>query len=552
MESMGANSNKDWWRDATVYQIYPRSFADANGDGIGDIPGIDSRVEYLASLGIDAVWLSPFYPSQLADGGYDVDNYRDVDHRLGSLTDFDRLVAHLHDAGLRIVIDIVPNHTGSNHPWFRQALAEGPGSPARDRYIFRDPVGPPPGAPPSDWQSIFGGPAWEQVADGQYYLHYYAKEQPDLNWANPEVRADFVTTLRFWADRGVDGFRIDVAHGLTKDLSADPLPSQAEIDRIGPGPDHPMWDRDEVHEIYAEWRAVFNSYDPPRSGIGEVWAATAGRRARYATPAGLGQAFNFDLLYAPFEAAAFRSTVERNLAQAALSGSTSTWVLSNHDVVRHPTRYSQPQLADPDRVREQAQAWIASGGRVPHAEPALGAARARAATLFMLALPGAAYLYQGEELGLPEVIDIAPQHRQDPAFFRSAGKEIGRDGARVPLPWTRSGPSFGFGPGISHIPQPDWYAEMSVEAQAGEPASSLAMYRQALKLRHLLSEGEDLTWLDPPDDAATHFRRSPTWSCVTNFASHPVPRPPGRLLMASGPLAGREEIPPATTLWLAG
>ncbi|MDR1295320.1 MAG: glycoside hydrolase family 13 protein [Bifidobacteriaceae bacterium] len=546
---MGETSKLDWWRSAVVYQVYPRSFADGNGDGIGDVTGLTSHVGYLAGLGVDAVWLSPFYPSHLADGGYDVDDYRDVDPRLGTLTQFDAMVAALHGAGLRLIVDIVPNHTGSAHPWFVEALASPRGSRARDRYIFRDPL-PGTDLPPSDWTSIFGGSAWQRVADGQFYLHYYAAEQPDLNWANPEVRADFARTLRFWSDRGVDGFRIDVAHGLAKDLHADPLPSQAEIDRIGPGPDHPMWDRDEVHAIYAQWREIFDSYDPPRAAVGEVWVASPQRRARYATPAGLGQAFNFDLLRAPFEAGAFRSIVAANLDIAATSGSTSTWVLSNHDVVRHPTRYGLPQFADADDAQAMAQAWIASGGCEPAQDVALGLARARAATLFMLALPGSAYLYQGEELGLPEVAEIPPSARQDPAFFRSEGREMGRDGARVPLPWTRTGPSFGFGASLSHLPQPPWFGEFSVEAEDATPTSTLNTYRQALALRRRLGHGEVLEWMDTGDDDVLALRRPGGWMCVTNFAGRPAVRPPGRLLMASGPLANHDLVPAATTLWL--
>jgi alpha-glucosidase len=549
MEPMGQAKRVDWWREATVYQIYPRSFADANGDGIGDLAGITGRVRYLAGLGIDAVWLSPFYPSGLADGGYDVDNYRDVDPRLGTLADFDMLAAVLHEAGLKLVVDIVPNHTGAGHPWFREALAAPAGSAARDRYIFRDGRGPGRSEPPSDWGSIFGGSAWQASGDGQFYLHYYALEQPDLNWDNPEVRADFANTLRFWADRGVDGFRIDVAHGLAKQIGPGPLPSQAEIDAIGPGPDHPLWDRDEVHQIYAEWRAIFNSYDPPLAAVAEAWVATPDRRARYATSASLGQAFNFDLLRAPFAAGAFRQIVTRNLAEAASAGSTSTWVLSNHDVVRHATRYGLPQLADPGQAGTMAQDWIRSGGCEPVEDRALGLARARAATLFVLALPGSAYLYQGEELGLPEVAAIPDSARQDPAFFRSAGREMGRDGARVPLPWTRTGPSFGFSPGDAHLPQPVWFGGYSVEAEEADPHSTLAVYRQALALRRLLVSGEDLTWLDAAD-GVLHFRRTDRWRCATNFTDHPAPRPPGRLLMSSGDLGRNHEIPPATTCWL--
>ncbi len=420
----------DWWRQAVVYQVYPRSFADANGDGIGDVRGIRSRVPYLQRLGVDAVWLSPFYPSALADGGYDVDDYRDVDPRLGTLEDFDELVAELHAAGIRVIVDIVPNHTSNRHEWFVEALASPKGSVARDRYIFRDGLGEGGTLPPADWTSAFGGPAWEPVGDGQWYLHYFATEQPDLNWDNREVRDDFLTTLRFWSDRGVDGFRIDVAHGLAK-LLDDELPDQAALDALPRDGGHPLWDRDEVHAIYAEWRAVFDSYSPPRTAVAEAWVDTP-RRPRYASREGLGQAFNFDLLEASFDAATFRRIVDANLALAAESGSSTTWVLSNHDVVRHATRYGLPEPVDPGE--KHGAAWLLSGGLHPVLDAERGLRRARAATLFMLGLPGSAYLYQGEELGLHEVADIPPSERQDPAYFRNPGVDIGRDGCRVPHP----------------------------------------------------------------------------------------------------------------------
>ncbi|CAL9669510.1 Alpha-1,4-glucan:maltose-1-phosphate maltosyltransferase [Streptomyces sp. enrichment culture] len=370
-----------WWRQAVVYQIYPRSFADADGDGIGDLPGITSRVPYLRDLGVDAVWLSPFYPSALADGGYDVDDHRDVDPRIGTLEQFDELVAALHAAGIRVVVDIVPNHTSNRHAWFREALAAGPGSAARERYIFRRGKGPNGEEPPTDWTAAFGGPAWEPVGDGEWYLHLFAPEQPDLNWANPEVRADFLTTLRFWADRGVDGFRVDVAHMLAKDLT-EPLPSMQELWAEGiPDGTHRLEDRDEVHAIYREWRAVFDEYTPPRTAVAEAWVP-AHRRSRYASPEGLGQAFNFDLLQADWDAAAFRKIIEQNLELAHASGASSTWVFSNHDVVRHATRYALPAGTD-------LTAWLLGGGTDPRPDLAQGLRRARAATLLALALPGA-------------------------------------------------------------------------------------------------------------------------------------------------------------------
>ena len=537
-------SDAAWWRQAVVYQVYPRSFADADGDGIGDLRGVRSRVEYLQRLGVDAVWLSPFYPSALADGGYDVDDYRDVDPRLGTLDDFDAMVTTMHEAGIRVIVDIVPNHTSDRHKWFGMALHAGRGSAERNRYIFRDGTGADRSLPPADWTSLFGGPAWEPVGDGQWYLHIFAAEQPDLNWDDRSVRDDFLVTLRFWADRGVDGFRIDVAHGLAKSLGAQ-LPSQAELDLLPQGRGHPLWDRDEVHEIYAEWRTVFDSYDPPRTAVAEAWVEPS-RRSRYASAEGLGQAFNFDLLEAEFDAATYRRVVEENLALAAVSGSSSTWVLSNHDVVRHATRYGLPTRVKP--ADHPAAAWLLSGGTAPPLDAMLGLRRARAATLFMLALPGSAYLYQGEELGLPEVVDIPAALRQDPAFFRSSGREVGRDGCRVPPPWTRAGPSFGFGEHGAHLPQPSWFGDLSVEVQEGDPDSTLVLYREALRWRRQLRAPERLEWQHSAQ-SVLHFVRPGGWHTITNFGSTSVVLPKGQLALVSGPLDSGL-LPANTTAWV--
>jgi alpha-glucosidase len=533
-----------WWRQAVVYQVYPRSFADADGDGIGDLRGVRSRVEYLRELGVDAVWLSPFYPSALADGGYDVDDYRNVDPRLGSLEDFDDLVTALHEAGIRVIVDIVPNHSSNRHEWFVDALQSAKGSGERHRYIFRDGESDDGSLPPSDWTSMFGGPAWEPVGDGQWYLHIFAAEQPDLNWDDRSVRDDFLMTLRFWADRGVDGFRIDVAHGLAKSLE-NTLPTQSELEKLPPGGGHPLWDRDEVHDIYAEWRTVFDSYDPPRTAVAEAWVEPS-RRSRYASPAGLGQAFNFDLLQANFDAMTYRRIVEENLALAAMSGSSSTWVLSNHDVVRHATRFGLP--ASTGLTDEPAAAWLLSGGTVPPLDVSLGLTRARAATLFMLALPGSAYLYQGEELGLHEVADIPSAYRQDPAYFRSSGREVGRDGCRVPPPWTRAGKSFGFGPNGAHLPQPPWFADVAVDVQEGDPHSTLTLYRDALRWRRQLRGSESLEW-QVSAESVLHFVRAGGWHTVTNFGAAPVALPRGSLAIASGPL-DLGMLPGNTTAWV--
>ena len=534
----------DWWADAAVYQIYPRSFADSGDDGLGDLRGVTSRVPYLSSLGIDAVWLSPFYPSALADGGYDVDDYRDVDPRLGILDDFDEMVAALHSAGIRVIVDLVPNHTSDRHAWFTEALAAPKGSPARDRYVFRDGTGPDGASPPSDWQSIFGGSAWAQAPDGQWYLHMFAPEQPDLNWDNPEVRADFLTTLRFWADRGVDGFRIDVAHGLTKDLT-EPFTPTAELpDLADADGSHPLWDRDEVHDIYAEWRRVFDEYDPPRMAVAEACVAPS-RRHRYVGVDGLHQAFNFDLLEAAWDAEEFRARIDRQVADTESAGTSATWVLSNHDVVRHATRYGLPGAED--NPRETAAAWLLSDGTEPPLDRDLGLRRARAATLLTLALPGSVYLYQGEELGLHEVGDLPTELIHDPEFRRSGGTRKGRDGCRVPIPWTSNGPSFGFSRGTPHLPQPEWFADYSVAAEEADPHSTLEIYRRALALRSKL-RGRGFAWHDETRPQVLHFVRPEGWDCITNFGSEPVPLPEGTVLFASAPIDAHL-LPPNTTVW---
>ncbi|MBP2437449.1 glycoside hydrolase family 13 protein [Microbacterium amylolyticum] len=542
-------SDAEWWRQAAVYQIYPRSFADANGDGIGDLRGIISRIPYLRELGVDAVWLSPFYTSALADGGYDVDDYRDIDPRIGTLDDFDDMVRELRSAGIRIVVDLVPNHSSNLHEWFQQALAAPKGSPERDRYIFRDGTGKNGELPPADWTSIFGGPAWTRVADGQWYLHNFASEQPDFNWNNPEVREDFLTTLRFWSDRGVDGFRVDVAHGLSKDLP-EILPSQAELDALPKDGTHPLWDRDEVHEIYRTWRDVFNEYDPPRTAVAEAWVP-AERRIRYASQEGLGQAFNFDLLECDFDAAQFRDVVTHNLGLVAASGSSSTWVFSNHDVVRHATRYGLPPRGD-NTTEKQGSAWLLTEGTTPELDAELGLRRARAATLFALALPGSAYLYQGEELGLHEVADIPAEQRQDPSFFRNPGVDPGRDGCRVPLPWEADGPSYGFGAGGAHLPQPSWFGASSVAAQEGDENSTLSMYRRALQLRRELQTAETVEWDEELSQGdVLVFSRPNGWTCATNFGDAPATLPAGEVILSSvTEPAEAGVLPAASTVWL--
>ena len=483
-----------WWRQAVVYQVYPRSFQDTTGSGLGDINGITGRIPYLRQLGVDAIWLSPFYPSELADGGYDVADYRDVDPKLGSMDDFDRLAAAAHAADIKVVVDIVPNHSSHLHPWFRQALADGPGSPARDRYIFRDGKGPNGDEPPTRWQNHFGGPAWTRVDDGQWYLHMFAKEQPDWNWRNPDVRADFLETLRFWCDHGVDGFRIDVAHGLAKDLDRDDLDDYVVMSTNDMPADgsHPVLDRDEVHDIYREWRReVFNRYDPPRFAVAEAWVRPE-RQYLYASPDELGQVFNFEFAKKDWIRDDMHLAIEEGLESAERSGSSATWVMSNHDVIRHASRYGLPQV--PALSHHQlAKDWLLRDGTTYEENRELGAKRARAAILMELALPGSTYIYQGEELGLPEVADIPWDELEDPTAFNSVREQIekGRDGCRVPLPWVAADApklddpddefghdgSFGFSPAGAehdpHLPQPKWYKDFAVDVEDADPNSML-------------------------------------------------------------------------------
>ncbi|WP_433421503.1 glycoside hydrolase family 13 protein [Microtetraspora malaysiensis] len=505
-----------WWHDAVVYEIYVRSFADSTGDGVGDLAGVRSRLPYLADLGVDAIWLTPFYRSPMADGGYDVADYRDVDPLFGTLDDFDDLVADAHGQGLRLMVDIVPNHSSAAHPWFQKALNAPESSPERDRYIFRP---SPPGRPdtePNNWLSVFGGPAWTRLPDGDWYLHLFAPQQPDFNWNNPEVREDFRTTLRFWLDRGVDGFRIDVAMGLHK---AEGLPDTT----LGFGARSPIWSRPEVHQVYREWRAVLDSYPGDRAAVGEVWTDSAEDLALYVRSDELHQSFNFAWLEAPWSADAFREVIETTLAAMR----APTWVLSNHDVVRHATRYGEGA-----------------------ADPGAGLARARAALLAMLALPGSAYLYQGEELGLTEVKNLPPEVRQDPVYFRTKGAMPGRDGCRVPLPWSGTAPPFGFGSGGSWLPQPPEWAGLTVERQMTDPGSSLSFYRRALAARRSLrgTLPDTITWLDAPAGALV-FSRDPL-VCAVNCGTDPVRLPPHeRVLISSAPLDGGM-LPPDTGAWL--
>ncbi|MGI8614967.1 MAG: glycoside hydrolase family 13 protein [Nocardioidaceae bacterium] len=540
-----------WWATAVVYQVYLRSFADGDGDGLGDIAGLRSRLPYLASLGVDALWVNPWYPSPMEDAGYDVSDYRAIEPAFGTLADAEDFVREAHECGFKVLLDIVPNHTSATHPWFEAALRDEPG--ARERYIFRAGRGPHGAEPPNDWRSNFGGPAWTRTTDpdgapGEWYLHLFAPGQPDLEWSNPQVRGEFEDTLRFWFDRGIDGFRIDVAHGLSK---AAGLPDAGDRDEGAQHNDpHPAWDQDEVHDIYRAWRKVADSYDPPRIFVAEAWVSGNDRLARYVRSDELHTAFQFDLLRAPWRAAVLREVINDAAASAASVGAPSTWVLSNHDVVRHATRYARSQ---PDRM--MSNHWERS--RWAHETPdrELGLRRARAAILLALALPGVAYLYQGEELGLDEVEDIPGQLRQDPTWVQSGYTDPGRDGCRVPLPWSGGEPPFGFSPdhatAAPWLPQPTSWAPLTAQRQDGAGSSTLTLYRRALALRReRLADLTPLSWVGSPDGSLA-FRRG-WFSCWVNTGVRSIELPAGRVLLASTPGTDGRRLPADTTVWLAG
>ncbi|WP_442906418.1 glycoside hydrolase family 13 protein [Kineococcus sp. NBC_00420] len=533
-------SSTPWWRDAVIYQVYPRSFADGDGDGMGDLPGITARLPHLADLGVDAVWLSPVYPSPQKDAGYDVADYRGIEAMFGTLDDFGRLSERAHELGLRVVMDLVPNHTSADHVWFRAALAAGPGSPERARYLFREGDGD---APPNSWRSVFGGPAWTRVEDGSWYLHLFDSSQPDLDWTNPEVVAEFEDVLRFWLDRGVDGFRIDVAHGLVK---ADGLPEwdhdQALLDgSAATGERPPMWDQEGVHEIYRGWRRVLDAYPGDRMLVAEAWVTPPERLARYLRGDEMHQAFNFDYLRAPWRAAELRAVITSTLVAHETVGAPATWVLSNHDVVRHASRLGYPAGQEPTS---------GVGPDDPQPDAELGLRRARAATTFMLALPGGAYVYQGEELGLPEVTTLPAGVRQDPSFARTNGEDTGRDGCRVPIPWEGGEPSYGFGPGpAGWLPQPELWGRLSVAAQTGVAGSTLELYRTLIARRRELHLGRGtLRWHEIDGGDVLAFTSADVL-VVANLGPDPVAVPAGAtLLVASGDLdAGR--VPTDTAAW---
>jgi alpha-glucosidase len=530
-----ANYNSEWWRSAVIYQIYPRSFADSNGDGMGDLPGITSRLEALAALKIDAIWLSPFMRSPQKDAGYDVSDYKDVDPLFGTLDDFDDMLARAHDLNIRVLVDLVPNHTSDQHAWFQAALKAKPGSAERNFYHFKDGLGEAGELPPNNWISMFGGPAWTRLTNadgslGQWYLHLFDSSQPDLNWENPRVEEAFGAILRFWLDRGVDGFRVDQPHAMGK---AEGLPDHPDIERAGAGfiegeASPPMWFQESVHPIFRKWRAILDSYAGERAMCGEAYVLPLSFMALWVRPDEFNQTFNFRFLDSEWRPEILFNSINESFEAFDSVGAPSTWVLSNHDIVRHATRMGG--------LTGRPTASNGIGPNDPQPDRELGLRRARAATLFTLALPGSMYLYQGEELGLPEHTTLAPEFRQDPTFARTKGERVGRDGCRVPLPWASGvGAANGFNAtGQSWLPQPEIYAKYSRDQQEGVAGSTLELYKHALKVRSDLHLGEgSFEWA--PEFIGDHSLgfRNGDLLVVHNFGHQPIALPPGEVIASS-------------------
>lgn len=548
-------SEKYWWSDAVTYQIYIRSFADNNGDGIGDIQGIISRLGYLKDLGVDAIWITPWYPSPQHDNGYDVADFMDIDPEYGTLEIAQELIEKAHQNGLKIIIDIVPNHSSNEHQWFQDALASAPGSHERSRYLFRDGKGEHGEEPPNNWQSVFGGPAWTRVVEtngepGQWYCHIFTPEQPDFNWENPEVKDHFMEVLRFWLDRNVDGFRVDVAHGLVKAEGLPDAPFQEHFGLLD-SRDFPYWDQDGVHEIYREWRKLLDSYPGQRMAVSEAWVNPPSRSALYVRPDELANTFNFDFLTVKWGKETIKASIDRSIEGMAAVGAPVTWVLSNHDVVRAVNRL------EADFISSDRRDGVLTTTEAFDEDRAVN--RARAAAMLMLALPGAVFLYQGEELGLPEVLDIPVERLQDPIWKMSGNKDRGRDGCRVPLPWKISEDgAFGFSanssitPDQAWLPQPGNWGNFAAEGQANSTDSMLHLYQKALHIRktHPSLTSSFFCWIDSGNDAFIFARTGDeSFVCLMTFEhGDTVPSDYEVLLSSQKIVSG--QIPPHTTVWL--
>lgn len=501
------STQRPWWQDALIYQVYIRSFADSNGDGIGDVDGIRSRLDHIAGLGVDAIWLNPCYPSPQSDHGYDIANYFDIHDEYGTLDDFDRLVAEAGERGIKILMDLVPGHCSEEHRWFTAALAAGPGSPERARFYFRDGTGENGQEPPNNWQSAFGGPAWtrvdEGVDDSQWYLHTFAREQPDLDHTNPDVQRLFVEIFEFWFDRGVEGFRVDAVSGVGKHPD---LPDQPPV-----GPDAGVLDvtwlnpylvfRPEGHDVWRRFRTSVDAYmerhpDRELMMVAEAYAVRRPEIVRaFTAPDQFHQMFSFDLMMTPWEKHSIERAMLDPLAILQETGVAPAWTLNNHDIQRIVTRLGRGDAHRPE-------SWTNNNLALSRADVdiALGERRARAMASLIFALPGSLYLYQGEEFGLPEVFDIPDERREDPVFERTGGAEIGRDGCRVPLPWTddvRS--SYGFSVPRQDgcveepwLPQPAGWGDRSMTSLDGIESSTLGLYRKLGDARSLHASTQPL------------------------------------------------------------
>jgi alpha-glucosidase len=532
-----ATRGSEWWRSGVIYQIYPRSFADANGDGIGDLKGIEQKLDSLSALGIDAVWLSPFFTSPQNDAGYDVANYVDVDPLFGTLADFDSMLAKAHSLGLRVMIDLVPNHTSDQHQWFQKALAAGPGSPEREFYHFKDGLGENGELPPNNWVSMFGGPAWTRMIEkdgtpGQWFVHLFDSSQPDLNWSNERVQEAFEDIFRFWLDRGVDGFRVDQPHAMAK---AKGLPDHPYVSEAGAGfiegrENPPMWFQEEVHPIFRRWRKILESYEGDRAMCGEAYVYPLSLMAQWVRPDEFHQTFNFRFLDAGWDPKKLFDAINESFEAFDGVGAPSTWVLNNHDVMRHRSRFGGSY--------GRATASDGVGPNHPQPDNELGLTIAKGATLFMLGLPGASYLYQGEELGLPENTTLEDKFRQDPTFARTKGTRVGRDGCRVPLPWNESSDSSGFSEtGKSWLPQPESYRGLSRSLQETDASSTLAFYKQALALRKQLALGEgSFAWVAGHTGPESLAFDNSGIRVIYNFGKEPIDLGDAQVLISSQPL----------------
>ena len=554
MSPLASRKERPWWRDAVTYQIYPRSYADSNGDGIGDVEGIRSRLPYLKQLGIDAIWISPWYPSPQHDHGYDVADYMDIEPDYGTLAQAEKLIKEANDLGIKLIVDIVPNHTSSDHTWFQAALKAAPGSPERNRFIFREGKGPNGDLPPNNWEAVFGGCAWERVIEaggkpGQWYLHLFVVEQPDLNWENPEVVAHFEQVLKFWLDRGVAGFRIDVAHGMFKeaglpDMRKDPVASML-------GTEHkPFWDQEGVHGVYRAWRTILDSYPGDRMAVAEAWVSPAERIARYVRSDELQNSFNFEMLTTLWDAKEIKRKINNSIDALKEVGAPTSWVFNNHDVVRSVDRLDLG-------LTNHGDTTLSRQGDPKKLNIARGTLRARSAALMTLALPGGTYLYQGEELAVPEVRDIPEDRLTDPRWKMSGYLDRGRDGCRVPMPWT-SNPEGAFGfstnaalkPEQAWLPQSSWWGQYAVDTQDGVEGSTLTMYRSALAIR----KGEEglgdgpMEWIEAGADVVA-FARPGNFACYINFGAAIELASNSQVLVSSGPISGHT-LPTDTAVWV--